>query len=372
MKAARVLFSVSTLSGIERLRVVESPCLTRYLNHAELVIGFGKGVIEVGLNVGTKKRPYVVDVSKCACFANVLVNGVHVFRKFVRESKALVFDAESGNGFWKTVEFRVSTRDDLLIVVNVAGEVPENIVEEAKQLMVQWRWLSGIVFDGAKWKVVVGEDGVSDLFCGMVFRVGPGDRFPENIAAAEGIVMALLDDKGIDSETVLLVTEFEYSAIPLALARHCDKVVLIGGQHAGIDAFCEMNDVRNVAEIGKEFENASQELSAEIGHRGKKAVLLLGVGDCGGRKAIYNAVQEMPCIKTIAMLSPKVERLVEDAKNELLRAEEWTLTSSLGFDCCPHTDRVELLLILRRRDSDHDASSPSDRPKDALASMNEN
>ena len=332
------------------LKVVPAKRREAYLNYVELAIGFDekKNRACIGYNIGSKKHTVCGGIAGCVNLPVVADCFVTMMTRIVNESRLSVFDQKTGQGVWKFIRMRVNhDESQAMLIIGVSEQLPERVVEVIKEAFGGTRSVYVVeTHEGSQsvvWTHVCGSRCIEDEFMGMVFHVYPETTFPENLEIAAAIVEEIVKEESIDKNTVVLNVGDDEGAYALPMCKFAANVVSVHGNQELLQEHAEMNKITNVQSI---------ESLNRLTRKDMRTVAIVHPLDAGVRKDEYASVRKCAMVNDIAIFSSNPEVLVRDIYENFMSAADscpFEVERCLGFDAFPYTDKIQLLVILKRQ-----------------------
>ncbi len=350
------------LSRIGGLAVAPQPIVgcerpERYRNKAQYPVAAAEDGVRIGFYAARSHR--IVDQRDCclqpACFATVL----SVVERWIREAGVSLYEETTRRGLLRHIYIREGAKSGELMVclVCTSGKLPqaEVLVEALKaelphlsSVMVNLNRRDTNVVLGGESFVLYGKPYITDVLCGLTFRLSPLSFYQVNRDQAERLYQIAAREAALTGSEVLLDLYCGTGTIGLSMAK--DTASLIGVevvQAAVADARlnAEVNGITNARFIAADAAKAAAQLEAE-GVRPN--VVIVDPPRKGCDEALVETVCRM-APERVVYVSCDPATLARDLKRFADRGYETQRVTPV--DMFPRTAHVESVARLVRTDS---------------------
>ncbi len=358
VKAQKVRDAVERIGGIHTVfqPIMGSKKNNRYRNKAQLPLGRAKdGSLLMGFYAFHSHR--IIDCGDCALQPEVFRTVMEVTRSFVQKTGADIYDEATGKGRLRHLYIRLGeVTDELMVcyVVNGNGLKQEDLL--IKMLREALPNLKTVVFNsnrektnvilGRKNRVAYGNGVISDMLCGLRFKISPFSFWQVNRSQAERLYEKAREYAGLKGDEVLLDLYCGTGTIGLSMARDCGKLIgveIIEDAVRDAEENAAINGVENARFICADASEAAEQLRNE-GVRPDVVILDPPRKGCG--EALVKTIRGMAPHRVV-YVSCDPATLARDLKyfdENGYQTEEVT-----PCDMFPRTAHVETVVLLSRK-----------------------
>lgn len=278
IKYNRVKDAVERIGGFKDIKinnVVENENTDRYRNKAQLPCSTGKNGIDFGFFANHSHR--IVPCDDCLLQPEFFKKVVDITREFMLETKQQAYDEKTGKGKLRHIYIRFGEATEELMVcyvVNGNGLKQEDVLvsrlkealPQLKSVVVNSNRENTNVVLGSKNRTVFGKGYITDVLCGLKFKISPLSFYQVNRTQAEklyNIAKLYADLKG---DEVLLDLYCGTGTIGLTMAKNCKTLIGVEIVEQAIeDAVenAELNGIENARFISGDASFAAQKLKEE-------------------------------------------------------------------------------------------------------------
>ncbi len=329
----------------------------RYRNKCIFPIGAGNdGRIVSGFYA--RRSHDIIPVSDCIMCSGVSADIKDAVTGYMNENDVLPYDEVSHKGLVRRVFIRnAAATGEIMVVVSVNGDniprrerlikrlrgISENIV--SIYVNVNKKKTNSVL--GEENKLIYGIPEITDILCGMRFKISPHSFYQVNPYMTERLYNKALEFAGITENDTVLDVYCGIGTISLAAAKAAKRVIGIEIVNQAVEDArknAENNGIKNAVFYAESAENAVPKL-IENGMRPDIAILdpPRKGSDAKTLSAIVSAEP-----KRIVYVSCNVSTLARDAA--FLAEQGYYPIKCAGADMFPHTCHVETVcqLVLRR------------------------
>lgn len=367
MKSEKYTKKISTLvqPRSDPIEVFPTPRQSAYRNKVEVT--FGKdlnGEICLGFNLGSRMEDVIVPVPE-DCFNSPAIAPAlsRHLAQFIQTTKYPVYDRIDGKGTWKFATIRSTETGQTMLAICTFKEINEEtqnaIIQEFKDEVTSLYWIETTSSESFGPNpishLLSGPEFIVERLRGLDFDISPLSFFQTNTAGAEILFDKIENLAQVDKKTILVDVCCGTGVIGLSMAKKVKKVIGIDiEEQAILDAQrnAKKNKIKNAEFIaGKAEEHLTTILSKYSGENNK--IICIVDPPRGGlhKKALW-ALRDCELVKRLVYVSCNPDSLVSDSNNVLFahardtmpfQPEKW-----LGVDMFPHTERIELVMLMRR------------------------
>lgn len=318
-----------------------------------------------------------------------------------------VFDKRTGEGFWRKVQIRHNIYGEVLIDIEIdTGGVPDTLLTLVKRRLVavltgpalteklrvimmsdqqqespsssssppqpgvvslQYHAHSGIrsLPPDTPRVVLAGSPYLTEYVNGLSFNLGPSTFFQVNTPAMVKMLDGVVASAGLDpSRTTLLDLCSGVGTIGICLARHVRKVIGIELVPESVERAREnvkRNGIANaVFHAGRVEELLPKVISGLTPEERGDIVAVLDPPRAGVVSVVLKWVRGTPTIRTAIYISCEQKALERDCPlltkppTKAYRGVPFEVVRGFAVDMFPHTQHVEMVAVLRRREEDEE------------------
>lgn len=350
--------------GSAPMTVFEAPKTIGFRNNAELSIGYDlNGQICVGFNLGSRIEDIIVPLKSTYNVPSICPELAEDLRQFIIETNTPVFDRCLNVGFWKFVLIRTTETGQSMMSTCVFGKLDEAIVEKYKERFASKVTSLYIVetesYEGygknPNFRLLSGPATIVEHLRGLEFDISPMSFFQTNTSGAELLFSKIEEQAEVDSNTILVDVCCGTGVIGLAMASKVKKVIGVDiEEQAILDAKrnAEKNHIMNAEFIAGRAEDTLTDILKE--YEGEKIVCIVDPPRAGLHKRAGYALRDCIYVNRVVYVSCNPNSLVEDSRKILMNPNTANKTKPFepkhwfGVDMFPHTDRVELIMLMTR------------------------
>ncbi len=357
-KAQRVRDAIERIGGINTKinSILGSESASRYRNKAQIPVGLSKdGRVQMGFFAPHSHR--IVECEDCKLQPEEFLVAQRVLKDFINEFKISVYDEEAHKGLVRHLYLRKGEATDevmICVVVNGGGvphekELIESFLSEipnTKTIVVNSNKEKTNVVLGKNFRTLYGEGFITDILCGLKFKLSPQSFYQVNRKGAEKLYRVAREYAELREDDVLLDMYCGTGTIGLSMSKDCKALVGVEIVPEAIEDAkknAERNGIENARFICSDTSKAAEKLKAE---GLSPDVIILDPPRKGCQKEL---------IETVAEMSP--ERVVYVSCDPATLARDLKIFEELGYktlevtpvDMFPRTAHVESVAKLSRK-----------------------
>lgn len=354
-------------------------CGQRHGYHkSEMTIGYSLGPVRDG-------QLFVGEVDENCLTSSEVARGVaRCLTPVVRSSGLEHYDKRAHKGYWRQITCREGTRTGHVIVsvsvnpaaidLNKSGngkrafndQQCRNAVIEAlckhfgraRPFGIFWlpSNLKSAVLGDTPAIHLYGIEGLVEELCGLRFRVQPTAFFQVNTIMAEKLYNLIGDMANVTKETVILDVCCGTGTIGLSLARRVHSVIGIEMNESAVaDAEwnAKTNGIQNAVFISGKVEHRIHDAIKEIDSN-RECVVILDPPRAGLPMNVVAAVRAMKAVHRVVYVACEPDNFWKNAlgfcrpRSKAFKLEPFSPVKAYGMDLFPHTNHVELAVLLVR------------------------
>jgi len=354
IKFNRVKDAVTRIGGLSDVKinpVVANENVDRYRNKAQIPVGMGKNGIEFGFYANHSHR--IIACDDCLLQPELFTKVVELTREFMMETNQLPYDETTGKGKLRHIYIRYGeATDELMIcyVVNGNGLKQEDVLvaklkeslSNLKTVVVNSNRENTNVVLGKKNRTLYGNGYITDVLCGLKFKISPHSFYQVNRTQAEKLYTIAKNYADLKGGEVLLDLYCGTGTIGLTMADKCKSLIGVeivpqAIEDAKINA--ELNGVENARFICGDAGFGADELKKE---NLKPDVVIIDPPRKGCSPDLVATVCEMSP-KRIVYVSCDPETLARDLK---IFGEQYSVKEITPVDLFSRTPHVESVVLL--------------------------
>ncbi len=326
-----------------------------YRNKAQLPVGSGaNGGITLGFFAKHSHR--VIGCDECLLQPEVFALAMKAFKRWQAASKEDVYDEKTGRGHLRHLFLRQAhSTGEVMVCVVVNGNGVHNEPLLVKLLRENVPGIKGIMVNvnrertnvilGSKYRILWGQDYITDELCGLKFRISSDSFYQVNSSQAERLYTIAKKYAKLTGRETVLDLYCGTGTIGLTMAKEAKHVIGVEAVgHAVEDARknAEYNGIANAEFICADAAEASEKLKKD-GTEPDVVVLDPPRKGCGPE-----------LVETVASMNP--ERVVYVSCDPATLARDMKTFAGLGYepkeitpvDMFPRTAHVETVVLMSR------------------------
>ena len=358
LKRQKVTDAVERIGGVktEIKPIIGSERTLRYRNKAQLPVGLsGDGALLMGFYAFHSHR--IIDCADCALQPEIFAEVMRITREFIARTENDVYDERTGKGRLRHLYLRYGELTDELMVcyvVNGNGLKREDLLVQMlrdglpslKTVVVNSNKEKTNVILGSKNRTVYGGGFITDVLCGLKFKISPFSFWQVNRAQAEVLYNKAREYAALTGEETLLDLYCGTGTIGLTMAKDCKELIgaeIVEDAVRDAEHNAAVNSICNARFLCADAEAAAAQLQRE-GVCPDVVILDPPRKGCG---------EEL--VRTIKKMAP--ERVVYVSCDPATLARDLKYFAEAGFetkevtpvDMFPRTAHVESVALLTRR-----------------------
>lgn len=325
-----------------------------YRNKAQYPLEKGENGLKIGFYAQRSHR--VIDCRACRLQPEAFTRILSVFDGYIEKYNIPVYDEESHTGLLRHIFIRMSpsTGDATVCAVINGGDIPHSdglvtaltkACPEIKSIVLNINRENTNVILGEKCVTLWGGDYITDVLCGLKFRISPLSFYQVNAAQAEKLYKKAGDFAEFKGTETVLDLYCGTGTIGLTLSASAGRVI-------GVETVAQAVEDARINAAENNIENAeficadAAEAAAELKTRGVSPdVVILDPPRKGCPPQL---------IETVAGMTP--EKIVYVSCDSATQARDCRLFASKGYkvtrcapvDMFPRTGHVECVVLMSR------------------------
>ncbi len=355
----KTAFRKAGLADVEIEPVRTTGILTSYRNKAQYPVQNGKNGMEYGFYAGSTHR--IVPVSKCLLQPPVFAEIADFVCRFCDENGVIAYDEKTGKGFLRHIYLRYgqATGEIMLCLVANGKAMPQENAFVA-ELLERFPQVASVYLNtntqntnvvlGNQYRRLAGKAEITDVLCGVRFRIAPAAFYQVNHDACELLYGIAKEKAALTGNEILLDLYCGIGTIGLSMADCAKEIVGIEIVEAAVKCAREnaaRNGVKNAYFYCGDASDAEGLLAnAERQH-----------GSVDGATVIMDPPRKGSTPELIEYLAARdFRRIVYVSCNPDTLARDCVLFRKLGYkigavtpvDMFPRTGHVESVVCLTR------------------------
>lgn len=360
IKSQRVYDAVTRIGGIKDFDfkdIIGCANPDRYRNKAQFPIGKDKdGKAIFGFYSFHTHR--IIPCDDCLLQPEIFNSVIEITKQFIEKTNADIYDESTGKGRLRHLYMRLGeVTQELMVCYVVNGNGLKQEDELVRMLKDGLPNLKSVIINsnrektnvilGKKNRVAYGSDHITDMLCGLKFKISPFSFWQVNRAQAEKLYGKAKEYANLKSDDVLLDLYCGTGTIGLTMADKCKTLVgaeIVEDAIKDANENAATNDIKNARFICADASQAAVQLKSE-GLKPDVVVLDPPRKGCGE-----------DVILTVTQMSPK--RVVYVSCDPATLARDLHIFESNGYktkevtpcDMFPRTAHVESVVVMSRKE----------------------
>lgn len=329
-----------------------------YRNKAQLPIGKNKeNKITVGFYAFKSHR--IIPSDNCMLQPPVFTDIINIFKLWAQDYNPVPYNEETHKGMLRHLYIRYGEKTGeimVCLVINgkkIAGEQQLAImlkekIKGFKSLIINTNTEKTNVILGKKCTTVYGSDYITDILCGLRFKISPLSFYQVNPPQAEKLYNKARQYAALTKDDILLDLYCGTGTIGLTMANECKKLIGVEVVEQAVEDAKEnarLNNINNAEFICADAAIVAKRLEKE---GIKPDVIVLDPPRKGCDSSLIDTVAKMNP-KRIVYVSCDPATLARDLKL-FTQNHGYTLQEATPFDLFPRTAHVETVVLLSRKD----------------------
>ncbi len=279
IKEQRVIDAVQRIGGINNVKfkpIIRSDNTVRYRNKAQFPIGADKeGNVIIGFYAFHSHR--IIDCDDCKLQPEIFTKVVNITRRFISQTNNDIYDETIGRGRLRHLYIRMGeVTKELMVcyVVNGNGLKKEDVL--VKMLCNELPNLKSVIINsnrentnvvlGTKNRTVYGSDYITDVLCGLQFKISPFSFWQVNRSQAEKLYNKAKEYANLKSDEILLDLYYGTGTIGLTMTKSCKTLVgveIVEDAIKDANENADLNNITNARFICADAKAAAEQLRNE-------------------------------------------------------------------------------------------------------------
>ena len=356
-KRQRVEDALRRVGGVEVPveEIIAAPDVDRYRNKAQFPVS------AAGLVGFYRARSHqVVPAADCRLQtpqANAVARAVE---SYLREFDVPAYDERTGEGLLRHIYVRTNQAGQALVCLVVSGEVLPHEEELVRRIRTACPSTVGVVVNvnkrdtnvilGEAYRTLWGEDALTDVLCGLTFRLSAPAFYQVNRAQAERLYGKAVEFAGLTGRETVLDLYCGAGTITLAMARLAGTVIgaeIVPEAVANARENARMNGIQNAAFFCGDAGAVAKRLAAE---RLQPDVIVVDPPRKGLGEAVVPVIASMAA-ERVVYVSCDPGTLARDVRG--FSALGYQVVRVAAVDLFPRTRHVETVVLLSKLRTEH-------------------
>lgn len=334
--------------------IISADEIYSYRNKAQFPIEINGDEIKMGFYAPHSHR--VVHYPDCMLQPKEFEAILNVFDKYIREEKISSYDEENHKGLLRHIYIRKGTKSgEIMVCPVINGKSLPNEEKLVKMLTDTCDKISSMVINentdktnvilGKKCRTIYGKDYITDILCGLEFRLSPLSFYQVNRNQAERLYYKAAEYAGLTGKETLLDLYCGTGTIGLTMAHKAKNLIgveIVPQAIADAKINAEKNNIKNARFECGDASAAAKMLEAE---GLKPDVIILDPPRKGCARDV---------LETVVKMDP--DRIVYISCDPATLARDCKILDELGYkalkvtpvDLFPRTGHVETVCLLSR------------------------
>lgn len=360
VKEIRVRDAMERIGGLRNpdIRPILGAAVTDgYRNKAQIPLGVDKqGKLIAGFYASHSHR--IVECTCCALQPKQFQQALTAFLEWARQSGESVYNEATRRGKLRHLYLRMApTTGEVMVCVVVNGNGLKGEKELAELLCQKVDGLKSVLINnnredtnvvlGRRFRTVWGQDSLTDVLCGLRFRISPESFYQVNHDQAERLYALAGEYAGLTGKETVLDLYCGTGTIGLSMAHRAGRVIGVEAVEQAVENAREnaaLNHIHNAEFLCMDAADAAQ-LLVQRGEHPDVVVLDPPRKGCAPE-----------LIQTVAQMGPS--RVVYVSCDPATLARDSKLFCTLGYqaglvtpvDLFPRTRHVETVVLMSRVD----------------------
>lgn len=360
LKQQLVTDSLRRIGGLEQVKVnpiIGAKQVNHYRNKAQLPIGVSPdGTPLMGYYAFHSHR--IINCNACLLQPDIFTKVMEITREFLAETNQDIYQEETHKGKLRHLYMRYGEKTEELMVcyvVNGNGLQQENIliqrlksnIPQLKSLIINSNREKTNVILGSKNRTAWGADAITDILCGLRFKISPLSFYQVNRRQAELLYSVAKNYADLKKHEVLLDLYCGTGTIGLTMADQCKTLIGVEVVQQAVENAREnakLNNIKNAEFICSDAADAAKRL-----HKSgiKPNVVIVDPPRKGCGDELIETIAEMQP-ERIVYVSCDPATLARDLKR--LEEKEYYAKELTPVDMFPRTAHVECVVLMSRKD----------------------
>ncbi|MBQ2973641.1 MAG: 23S rRNA (uracil(1939)-C(5))-methyltransferase RlmD [Clostridia bacterium] len=361
IKSAHVKECFRRIGGVEPEfePIISGETDKRYRNKAQYPIAEDNGEIKTGFYSPHSHR--VIHCPDCLLQPEEFRGILGVFSDYIKENKVSIYDETVHKGLLRHVYIRKGTASGEIMVCAVIngkklpneGKLVDALLkkdENIKSIIINVNTKDTNVILGEKCRTLWGSDYITDILCGLKFRISPLSFYQVNRNQAEKLYAKAAEYAGLTGNETVMDLYCGAGTIGLSMADKAREIIGVeivpeAIEDAKINA--ELNGIKNARFICGDAAQAAEMLKKE---GAKPDVIILDPPRKGCSPEMVRSATEFNPEK-IVYVSCDPATLARDCG--LFKELGYTAVKATPVDMFPRTGHVETVCLLSKLNTKH-------------------
>lgn len=236
IKAQQVEDNFRRLGGldIKPQPIIPSPAMSRYRNKAQYPVGSDGTFASIGFYAPMTHR--IIDCADCSLQPEDFRRIVDIFRDWIRENKISAYSEQNHSGLVRHIYIRkgFATGEIMVCVVANGNSLPESEglinrltdeLPEIRSVILNINRDRTNVVLGKDCVTLYGEDYITDILCGLKFRISPLSFYQVNHDGAQILYSKAKEYAALTGNEILVDLYCGTGTIGLTMAKDAKQLV---------------------------------------------------------------------------------------------------------------------------------------------------
>ncbi|MCQ2528635.1 MAG: 23S rRNA (uracil(1939)-C(5))-methyltransferase RlmD [Saccharofermentans sp.] len=337
------------------LPIIPSPDSCYYRNKVHAAFGYNRGKVICGMYETSSHR--ICENEGCYLENQKAASIINTIKNLAQSFKLSIYDERRGIGVLRRVLVRTADETGQILVVIVIGDRnfpgKKNFIKalldkhpEITSIVVNINIRKDSMILGNKSEVVYGRGYITDVLCGLKFRISPESFYQINRKQTEQLYSKAIELAELSPKDKVIDAYCGIGTIGMACSSACGSVTGVElNPHAVKDAInnAKANAVKNVRFV---CGDAGEFMVQEASSGNKYDVVILDPPRAGTTPEFIKACQTLSPEK-IVYVSCNPETLARDIP--VFMKHGYIPNSAVPVDMFPWTDSIETICVLTRK-----------------------
>ncbi len=329
---------------------------SRYRNKAQYPVAFDNGEIKTGFYSSHSHR--VVHCPDCLLQPTEFEGILGVFSEYIKNYNISVYDETQNRGLLRHIYIRKGTASGEIMVCAVINgkklpaedELVRMLTEKeksVKSIIINSNTKDTNVILGDKCRTLWGEDCITDILCGLKFRISPLSFYQVNRNQAEKLYNKAAEYAALTGSETVLDLYCGAGTIGLSMAKNAREIIGVEIVPEAIEdakTNAELNKISNTRFICSDAAKAAEMLKSE---GIKPNVIILDPPRKGCSPEMINTAAQMQPDR-IVYVSCDPATLARDCG--IFENLGYTATAATPVDMFPRTGHCECVVKLNKKE----------------------
>ncbi len=357
-KTQKVKDAISRIGGLDASIVnpiIGAKKHEKYRNKAQIPIGISKnGEYEIGFYAKHSHR--IIDCQNCTLQPDIFNNVIHIFRKWLNETKPSIYNEKTKEGLLRHLYIREAQNKrgkELMVCLVINGNDIDNkellisklkeSILELKSFIININTSDTNVIMGSKDKIIYGRDYITDTLCNLEFNISAHSFYQVNKAQAETVYKLVDQYSKLSKNEILLDLYCGTGTIGLTIANKCKKLIGIEIVDSAVNNAIQNAKQNNITNAEFICSDASKAAKTLYKNKNLPDVIIIDPPRKGCSQDLIETIVHM-APKRIVYVSCDPATLARDLK--IFNNYRYITQEVTPVDMFPRTEHVECVVLM--------------------------